>query len=345
MSVISRRELLQKTAVAAAGIALLPRASTHAANAGKPDLSEKYVTCFYQFGHEALERFTENQSLPNGAGFLHIMSHSAPRSEGFAGRGKMVHDCGESFKWAPAFDLAAYEGWESADDATLKDFAKDYRNRVLDAKEAADYFAFNEMPPAASADEKVRGQVTKLIRYLNDAGGGPKLRGVFYLTEKNLDLATWKGTPAELFQAIDETCDLMVAEHYHSDAFVFGRTVEQFSEHLFALAKMMDQSPDPHAKNIARKKFCVLHSCYWGSGKMPGHLPTAWEGMIAPNHDPEDFEAYLHRCIYATRVSEFGKRRIAFSPLALKHGELGEKVYSMLAAALAQDARMATHGN
>ncbi len=195
------------------------------------------------------------------------------------------------------------------------------------------------MPPEASPDEKLRGQVTKLLHYLNDAGSGPKLPGVFYLTEENLNLATWKGSPDELFQAIDETCDLMVAEHYHSDAYLFARTLEQYTDHLFAMAKVMDASPNAHAKNLARKKFCVLHSCYWGSGKMPGHTLTPWEGMIAPDHDPEDFEAYLHRCIAATRASEFGKNRIAFSPLALKAGELGDKVYSMVAEAIAQDAR------
>jgi hypothetical protein len=195
------------------------------------------------------------------------------------------------------------------------------------------------MPQEAWADERVRGQVTKLVRYLHDIGGGPKLRGVFYLSETNLNLSAWKGSPDEFFQAIDGTCDLLVAEHYHTDSFIHGRTPEQFTDHLFAMARAMDAMSNPHAKNLAHKKFCILHSCYWGSGKMPGHKLTPWGGMVAPNHDPKEFEAYLQRCIAATRASEFGPTRIAFSPLCLKPGELDEKVYSMVAEALAHDVR------
>jgi len=338
---ITRRDLLRISAASAVGMAVFPHLSSAAAEAPAIDFSDRYVTCFYQFNREALEAFTASNRLPNGPGYTHVMSHSAPRKEGFSGRGKMVHDCGPSYKWAPAFDLFSYEDWQTADDRALKGIAKEYRDRVLDPKEGADYFAFNEMPLETWADEKVRGQVTKLVRYLHDIGdGGPKRRGIFYLSESNnMDLSVWKGSPNEFFQAIDETCDLLVAEHYHTDSYIHARTPEQFTKHMDAMARAMDKISNPHAKNLARKKFCILHSCYWGSGKMPGHKLTPWGGMVAPDHDPQEFEAYLHHCIAATRASEFGRKRMAFSPLCLKPGELDEKVYSMVAEALAHDMR------
>src|SRR5438270_37474 len=104
MRLVSRRNLLKYSAASAAGLTLFPKAFAHAQAPVSGDLSDKYITCFYQIGKDALERFAENQALPNGAQYIHIMSHSAPRKEGWGGRGKNVHACGESFKWAPAFD-------------------------------------------------------------------------------------------------------------------------------------------------------------------------------------------------------------------------------------------------
>ncbi len=103
MSLLNRRELLKLSATAATGITLFPGSFALAGSPATADatpahaapsadrqvpISDKYITCFYQINRAALEAFTENQRLPNGPDYLHIMSHSAPRSEGFLGRGK-----------------------------------------------------------------------------------------------------------------------------------------------------------------------------------------------------------------------------------------------------------------
>jgi hypothetical protein len=150
------------------------------------------------------------------------------------------------------------------------------------------------------------------MRYLHDPKDGrPPLRAVFYFVEENLDPAAWKGDASdELFAVLDETCDLVVGEHYHDKAYVYGRTPEEYAQHLFALPKWLDASGNPAKQRVAREKYAVLHSTYYAPKKTP------WEGLQKGDSTPAEFKKYLERVIECTRMDPYGRRRIAFGPLA-----------------------------
>src|SRR5687767_2236575 len=149
-----------------------------------PAAGDRYVTCFYQFGKEALQQLGGANGLPNGPRFLHIFSHSGPGTKPRPEQTKLVHACGSSFKFALACDVHKFKGWQQGTDAQLKEFAKQFREQALGSG-PADYFAFNEMPTTGAETPALRGRAAAFIRYIHDLDGGPKLRGVFYFTEKN----------------------------------------------------------------------------------------------------------------------------------------------------------------
>src|SRR5207244_56011 len=65
-------------------------------------------------------------------------------------------------------------------------------------------------------------------------------------------------------------------------------------------------------QRVAREKYAVLHSSYYGP------KDTGWHGPINTERQPADLKKYCDRVIEATRASEFGKRRIGFGPLGTK---------------------------
>src|SRR5438045_816569 len=185
MAKVSRREWLQSSIAAAASLAVGSQLLAAANPATKPQI-DKYVTNFYQFFDSALKTLSGPNGLPNGPQYLHIFAQSAPSTEPRSKVQKLIHSCGSSFKYAYAFDCDKCKGWQQADDDQLKRWAIEFREVAL-ATGPADYFAFNEMPTTGAAKPILRGRVTRWMRMLHEAGGGPKLRGIFYFTEQNTE--------------------------------------------------------------------------------------------------------------------------------------------------------------
>jgi hypothetical protein len=350
---LTRRSFLQLAAAATIELYAGSLRAADDANAG-----ERYITSFYQFNHDALRRFRQHDALPNGPRFEHIFCQSTGGTVAHPELTRQVHAAGESFKFAWAYDAHKHKGWERAGDDDLMQWARAFRDAAFNSADPPDYFAFNEMPSTGHSDPETRDRITKLIRFLNDPGDGPKWPGLFYFVEENSRVAEWRGDSIEFWETLDQTCQHVVAEHYHTDTFVFNRTLQEFSDHLFAFPRWMRDSNHAPRVNIAQHKFAVLHSSYWGRGydawtslyrdlrllrfhpsadayKVP-HV-TPWEGLLSEMHDSSDLEKYFERCVAATRLDELGKTRIAFSPLAIGQ-PLGSALMPLLAKVLGKDA-------
>jgi hypothetical protein len=301
---------------------------------------------------------SQKNALPNGPQFQHIFCQSTATGKPVPELLKMVHRGGSSFKFAWAFDAHKYHNWQMASDDDLKTWATKFRESALQSGSEVDYFAFNEMPSNGGNSAEVRSRVTKLLRYLSEAGGGPKLRGLFYFVEPNTDPKNWSGDTTEFWETLNETCDQVVAEHYHTDDFVFSRTLQELTDHLFALPRWMIDSKSSAQQNIARKKFSVLHSSYWGPGQQPWdaiyqdvmwrdmHLKSGsyksprvsgWEGLLHQDHEAGDLDKFFHRCIAATRNDPLGANRIGFGPLGVNK-PLDFPMLPLLAKNLGKDA-------
>lgn len=308
----TRRDLL--TAAGASAGAVLASSLAARARPAAPEraaeAADPHITCFYQFGALALKSLSGPQGLPDGPDFLHIFSHSHPGMNPHPDTARAVHACGRSFRYAPAFDVHKYPGWMMASDDQLKSWAIAFREKTLTADAPADYFAFNEMPTTGAATPHLREQAAKLVRLLYSGGGGPKLPGVFYFTERNLNPEHWQGPADDFWAALDETSVLVVGEHYHDLGFTMGRSEAQLADHLFALPKWLQASGKLAQKAIAAHKYAVLHSSYYGP------KVTGWAGLKTDKQTPHELEKYYEYVTAATRASEFGKRRIAFGPLA-----------------------------
>ena len=244
-----------------------------------------------------------------------------------------MHALGPSFKYALALDVHKYKSWMTAADDQLRAWATEFRGLALDAGGPADYFAFNEMPTTGAATPNLRSQAAKWLRHLHEAGGGPKLRGVFYFTERNLNPANWQGEADDFWAALDETCDLVVGEHYHNYGFAFSHTPQQYAAHLFALPKWLQEGGKPAQVSIATRKYLVLHSSYYGPAV------TGWNGLTTDKYDEGKLREYFQHLVAATRYSELGRSRIGFGPLATR--ELDPRMLPALAQVLGEDAKKA----
>lgn len=323
VSGISRRNVLQR------GAALALLAATGSPGGAEP--ADPAITCFYQFGRGAFDAFRAPEALPNGDGYLHIFSHSHPGMSSHPETAKLVRQAGSSYRYALALDVHKYPGWMQASDDQLQKWAEEFRSQALDPAGPADYFAFNEMPTTGAATPRLREQAAKWLRLMHASGGGPKLRGVFYFTERNLAPANWQGKSDGFWEALDETCDLVVGEHYHSYDFELQHTPEKLAEHLFALPRWLEASGKAAQLSIARRKYTVLHSSYYGTGM------SGWAGVPSDKHDPAELERYFEHMLAATRSVGYGKRRVAFGPLAAR--ELDARVFPVLAKCLGRDLR------
>jgi hypothetical protein len=326
----SRREILKLGALGVAS-AILSRFAG-AAPAGT-ESSELYVTHFYQFGKEAIKKLGGPNGLPNGKRYLHIFSHSAPGLKGKPDTVRAVHALGSSFKYAHPIDIHKYKGWETADDKQLRQWAIEFRAAALDRDGPADLFAFNEMPSDGAAKPEIRDRVASWIRFLHDPGSGPKLRGLFYLTHRNLNVNNWPGESDDFWDAIDQTCDWVVGEHYHDWSFAVDWPLQKRVDHLFAFPQWLIDSGKPSRINIARNKYMVLHSSYYGP-----HGGN-WVGLSNDKFDPAQLKTYFGKLIEATRAHELGRSRIAFGPLVTK--DLDLRLLDPLADVLRGDAREA----
>ena len=187
------------------------------------------------------------------------------------------------------------------------------------------------MPSTGCSNPAVRSQVTKFLQALYNAGGGPKLKGVFYFTEKNLNPQNWEGDSDEFWNTLNETCDLVVGEHYHNYEFIFSNSLTQLENHFFALPKWLNKSGKKAQMEIATQKYAVLHSSYYGPDT------KGWAGVQSEKHNITALEKYFQYLVQATRQSEFGKRLISFGPLPSK--DLESRVYPVIAKVLNQDAK------
>src|SRR5205823_3481063 len=99
---------------------------------------------------------------------------------------------------------------------------------------------------------------------------------------------------------------------------------------LFALPKWLKASGKPAAAAIAERKYAVLHSSYYGP------KVTGWAGLVNTDQDLEALERYFNHLLEATRLSEFGRKRIGFGPLAAQM--LDTRLFPVLARVLRKDA-------
>lgn len=325
MNRVSRREFLVAGAAGAAAAALANAGATAA-----PGMvtGGKYITSYYQFTDEAV-RILAREALPNGPEYLHIFVQSAPGTKPRPHPARLVRSCGSSFKYGYAFDLNKYNEWKEASDDQLRAWAMEFREAALDSSAPADYFAFNEMPDEAPQHPELRRKIAKWVRLFHSAGGGPEFRGVFYFTQKNLTPATWVGQSEELWEALDDTCDLVVGEHFETGRFVERHTLQQIADLYDVPPGWMVASGDPRRIRIARQKYAVISSTYYGPRS------TNWAGLRSDQASPEDLRRYLEALVKATRMSEFGKRRIVFSPLQTFN--LDERLYPILAEVIRED--------
>jgi hypothetical protein len=313
---LSRRNLLAAASAAAFNVAWASRPCAGRYGGGRmaETATPRYVTNFYQFGTEAMKQLAA--ALPSGKNFLHIMAHSSPGKKPRASLAKMVRAAGASYKFAHPIDVHKYENWETASTDQLKKWAIEFREAALDTQGRADLFAFNEMPTDAPENAPQRAQVAKWLRLLHQAGGGPKLRGLFYLTHRCTVASNWKDRDEPFWEAIDETCDWVVGEHYHDWKFATQWEKQKQVDHLFALPRWLVESGKDPLVRLARDKYIILHSSYYGPNG------GNWVGLNNSQYDPPQLKTYFQRLVEATRADEFGAWRISFGPLVTKDLDL-----------------------
>ena len=326
MKTVSRRGFL---GTGAAGIlaAGLPAVRTSDDSVIASATGDKYITSYYQFTEEAFKTLA-SMALPNGPEYLHIFVQSAPTTLPRKHKVDLVQSAGESFKYGYAFDLHKYD-WQNATDDQLKAWAIEFRTAGLDPSATSDYFAFNEMPDEAPFHPELRQKVARLVRYLYSAGGGPEWRGVFYFTGKNLTPATWISRSDELWEVIDDTCDLVVGERFETFNFATNHSLPDLASFFDVMPKFLANSRDPHQMRIARDKYAILHSTYYGPKS------TNCAGLRDDQRSPAELKSYLEKLVTTTRMSEFGKRRIVFSPLETMN--LDERMFPVLAEVIKAD--------
>jgi len=264
---------------------------------------------FYQLSPDLLTTYASpTTGMPHVAdhGYVFTQSHASVNAS--RQTADSIHAARDDFYYAPAFDVWERPGWITASDAQLRTWAHEFRDEALDRH--ADLFTFNEAPSTTGTSATVRVQIAKLLRYLNDPdAGGRRLRGVLYLTEKPSMPQNWD-TPATAFwTAVDDTCDIVVVEHYHGQGYVCSLSEQELANHLFAMRKWLDGSGDPAKKRIANSKYTVLHSARLGPG------PSGWAGADSDRTSLAAFQRALSKLTKVTRVTAGGFNRIAFAPV------------------------------
>jgi len=275
----------------------------------RPFTATRFVV-FYQLTADVLPVYADpTTGLPQGAGHAYVFAHShasAPASLTLADR---IHGARADFLYAPAFDLNEHPGWGAAADAELAAWAHDFRDAALAAH--ADLFAFNEATSSTPTDANARAQMARLLGHLHDpAPDGTRLRGVFFMTHAPSMPANWTSPASAFWQAVDDTCDAVVAEHYHGQGFTCTSDEAWLSDHLFALRRWLDESGEPAKVSIANRKFTVLHSARYGPGA------SGWQGADSDVTALAEFQRNLSRLARVTRGTPGGVNRISFAPIA-----------------------------
>jgi hypothetical protein len=273
---------------------------------------------FYQLSGDVIDAYQNPTSgLPRSAGHAWLMTHS--HATAFANRtfANHIHQR-DDFFYAPAFDIwdDSHHGWQTASDATLRQWAHDFRDQAIVGH--ADLFTFNECPSTTASSPTVRVQIAKLLRYLHEPDAqGRQLQGVVYFTEKPATASSWTGPASDFFAAIDETSVALVVEHYHSTGFVCSQSQDQLASHLFGFRDWLAASNEPAKVSIANKKFTVLHSSRFSSG------PSGWSGGDATLSTLANYQRALSRLSQVTRDNAGGNNRLAFGPATTSLTEIG----------------------
>jgi hypothetical protein len=281
---------------------------------------------FYQMSGSLIDLYAnETTGLPHVAdhGYIFTQSHaSVGASREMADR---IHAARDDFYYAPAFDVWEREGWLTASDAQLRAWAHAFRDEALGRH--ADMFTFNEAPSTTAENASVRVQIMKILRYLNEPDAqGRRLRGVFYFTERSITASNWTVPATDFWKTLDETCDVIVAEHYHSQGYVCTLSEAQLSAHLFAMRKWLDESGDANKKRIANAKYTVLHSTRLAPGS------SGWAGADSNRTTLAQFQHALSKLTKVTRNTPGGYNRIAYAPVTTSITDPGVSPRLMLLA-------------
>jgi hypothetical protein len=265
---------------------------------------------FYQLSADVLDTYQDaDTGLPHLANHGWLITHS--HAVAFASRAFADHvHQRDDFYYAPAFDIwdASHKGWYAAGDATLAQWAHEFRDAAIAAH--ADLFTFNEAPSNTGSDDRVRIQIAKILRYLHEPDPqGRVLWGVVYLTEAAATPANYDSSAPEFFAAIEATSIALVAEHYHSNGFVCSLSEDALAAHYFALRAWLVASGDPGKLDIANAKFTVLHSARYSDGA------SGWSGADATKTTLPDFQRALSRVAKVTRETSGGLNRLSFGPV------------------------------
>jgi hypothetical protein len=265
---------------------------------------------FYQLSGDVLDTYQDaDHGLPYLSNHAWLITHS--HAVAFASRtfADHIHQR-DDFYYAPAFDIwdASHKGWHDASDATLAQWAHDFRDQAIAAH--ADLFTFNEAPTSTGADDRTRIQIAKILRYLHEPDAqGRVLWGVVYLTEAAATPSNYDSSAPDFFAAIDATSIALVAEHYHSNGFICGLSEDALAAHFFALRAWLVASGDPAKLEIANSKFTVLHSARYSDGT------SGWSGADATKTSLPDFQRALSRVAKVTRETSGGLNRLSFGPV------------------------------
>jgi len=267
------------------------------------------VSCFYQIGRQTIDIYAGPNGLRNDPGYVHVFAHSHASAYADAGLAAYIHDAGSSFAYAPAFDLHEHAGWRTADEAQLAAWGRGFRDDVL--AKGADFFAFNELPTNTGRDPQTQDAIRTLLFYLNEVDNeGRQLPGTLFMTHAPSMPANWDSPGSEFWQRVDETCALVVAEHYHGFGFICQNSETFLSNHFFAMRDWLASSGEPGKVSIAGTKFTVLHASRYGPG------PSGWQGGNSDVITIEQFQADLAKCAKVTRNRQGGFNRISFAPAA-----------------------------
>lgn len=308
----TRRDFIKLGLAATAGMALTQNSGTQAVPQEKGEIlgAPLRYSCFYQVSRNAIDYYADpNTGLPNDDGHIHVFSHS--HASAFADRGlaDYIHAAGPSFTYAPAFDLHKYQGWRTTTEDQLADWAREFRDAAIAA--GADYISFNELPSNSGTDAQTRVQIMKILYYLNEPDpDGIQLPGIFYMTHGPSMPNNWNSLASEFWQRVNDTCALVVAEHYHGHGFICNNTEAYLANHFFAMRDWLNQSGEPAKVEIANSKFTVLHSSRYGPG------PSGWQGGDSNQITLAQFQRNLSKCAKVTRNRAGGFNRIAFAPIA-----------------------------
>ncbi|HEV8323720.1 MAG TPA: hypothetical protein VG389_19030 [Myxococcota bacterium] len=278
-------------------------------SAPRATLAGKRFTVFYQVSGDVLDTYADpTLGLPMAADHAYVFAQSHATAWASAAFAATIHGARSDFYYAPAFDLHEFPDWRTADDATLAGYGHDFRDTALAA--GADFYAMNEAFSDTGWNAAARVQLMKLLRYLSDPDpSGVSLKGIFFLTEAAATTANWTSPANAFWTRVNETCDALVAEHYHSTGFICAHSTAFLASHYFNFREWLNDSGVAAKVSIANTKYTVLHSARYGPGT------SGWAGGNSDVDTLARFQRAMSRAAMVTRDTPGGFNRISFAPV------------------------------